>query len=286
MSAPRLDRASWSAPLRPARIVHIGIGNFSRAHQAWYTMRADQQREWGIVAFTGRRPALAEALTPQQGLYVLIERGPREEHLSVIDTLQEVRAGGELDALVGAIASPQCAVVTLTVTEAGYRPPAAAERAAAGAGARLPTPAQRLALALRQRWRNGAGGLAVVSCDNVAANGQRLQALVLDEAERLGRDLAAWVGREVSFVSTSVDRITPPAGQADRVLVERELGLHDAWPVVCEPFSDWVLCGGFPAGRPSWEVAGARFVQRIGPWESRKLWLLNGAHSLLAYAGS
>jgi fructuronate reductase len=119
MTATRLDRSSWPAPLRPARIVHIGVGNFSRAHQAWYTA-ADPTRTWGILGFTGRRPDLADALAPQQGLYTLIERGPLTDRVSVIDAVCEVRPGTDLDGLVEALASPQTSIVTLTVTEAGY----------------------------------------------------------------------------------------------------------------------------------------------------------------------
>jgi fructuronate reductase len=271
MSALRLDRSSWSAPARPVRIVHIGIGNFSRAHQAWYTMGADAEREWGICAFTGRRPDAAEALAPQQGLYTLIERGTVSDSLSVIEVLSEVRPGSDLDAFTVAVSAEQTALVTLTVTEAGYRP---------GAG-----PPQRLAAALVERHRRHAHPLAIVSCDNLHANGEVLRERVLAEAEPLDQEAAGWIDREVSFVNTSVDRITPRTTDQDRELVARELGLVDVSPVVTEPFSDWILCGEFPAGRPQWELAGARFVTDVEPWELRKLWMLNGAHSLLAFLG-
>ncbi len=284
MTTPRLDRTSWSAPVRPVRIVHIGIGNFSRAHQAWYTMAADAAREWGICAFTGRRPDAAEALAPQQGLYTLIERGTAIDALSVIEVVSEVRPGSDLAGFIAAVAAPQTAVVTLTITEAGYRPTAAAERAAAGA-VLSSTPPQRLAAALVERQRRSAGPLAIVSCDNLHANGSVLRACVLAEAESLDARAAAWIAREVSFVSTSVDRITPRITAADRELVVRDLGLSDASPVVTEPFSDWILSGEFPAGRPAWESVGARFVDNIDPWELRKLWILNGGHSLLAFLG-
>jgi fructuronate reductase len=277
MTATRLDRSSWPAPLRPARIVHIGVGNFSRAHQAWYTA-ADPTRAWGILGFTGRRPDLADALAPQQGLYMLIERGPLSDRVSVIDALCEARPGADLDGLVDALASPQTSIVTLTVTEAGYG-------LAPAPGSALPSPPGRLALGLAQRRQRGVGPLAVVSCDNVHANGSVLREGTLTLADQLDPGLGAWVEREVSFVSTSVDRITPAATDDDRRLAELEIGLFDAAPVVTEPFSDWVLCGEFPGGRPDWEVAGARFVAEIEPWELRKLWLLNGGHSLLAYLG-
>jgi fructuronate reductase len=271
MPAPRLDRSSWPAPTRPVRIVHIGIGNFSRAHQAWYTMAVDQDRDWGICAFTGRRPDAAEALGPQRGLYTLIERGTASDSLSVVEVLSDVRPGTDLDAFTAAVASPQTALVTLTVTEAGYRPGA--------------DPPQRLAAALVERHRRHAGALAIVSCDNVHTNGEVLRERVLAEAEPIDEQAAGWIDREVSFVSTSVDRITPRITDADREIVVGELGLADAAPVVTEPFSDWILSGEFPAGRPEWELAGARFVDDIEPWELRKLWMLNGAHSLLAFLG-
>jgi fructuronate reductase len=305
MTAPRLDRSSRPAPVRPVRIVHIGIGNFSRAHQAWYTMRGDDAGEWGILAFTGRRPDVAATLAPQDGLYTLIERGSASDSLSVIEVLSGVRPGSDLDAFVAAVAEPQTAIVTLTVTEAGYRqaaPERVAPEAAAplpgaaaplrgaaaplrGAAAPLPGPAARLAAALVERHRRHAGPLAIVSCDNLHANGSVLRERVLAEAERLDQEAAGWIGREVSFVGTSVDRITPRVTEADRELVVSELGLVDLAPVVTEPFSDWILCGEFPAGRPAWERAGARFVDDIEAWELRKLWILNGAHSLLAFMG-
>jgi fructuronate reductase len=253
------------------RIVHIGIGNFSRAHQAWYTMAADADREWGISAFTGRRPDVAAALAPQQGLYTLIERGNERDRLSVIEVVSEVRAGADLDSFTAAVAAAQTALVTLTVTEAGYRPGAA--------------PPQRLAAALVERHRRHAGALAIVSCDNLHLNGDVLRERVIAEAEPIDAEAAGWIDREVSFVSTSVDRITPRITDADRALVVAELGLEDAAPVVTEPFSDWILSGEFPAGRPEWELAGARFVGDIEPWELRTLWMLNGAHSLLAFLG-
>ena len=285
MPVPRLDRSRWPAPVRPVRIVHLGIGNFSRAHQAWYTMAVDGANQWGICAFTGRRPDVADALGPQQGLYTLIERGTATDSLSVVEVVSEVRPGSDLDGFTSAVAAPQTSIVTLTVTEAGYQPTAAAERAAAGADGVPPSPPARLAAALVERYRRRGGPLAVVSCDNLRANGRVLRDRVAAEAERLDAEVAGWIAREISFVDTSVDRITPRASDADRELVVRELGLEDRAPVVTEPFSDWILSGEFPAGRPAWEDAGARFVSDIEPWELRKLWLLNGAHSLLAYLG-
>jgi fructuronate reductase len=257
--------------------VHIGVGNFSRAHQAWYTARADPTAAWGIVGFTGRSASVADALSRQDGLYTLIERGPAVDRLEVIDSICDVRPASDLAGLTAAVAAPQTAVVTLTVTEAGYT--------AASAPGELPPVPERLVTALAARRNAGSGPLAIVSCDNLSANGAVLRDLTLAAAERQGPRMRAWIEAEVSFVSTSVDRITPRTTEDDRLLVKRELRLVDDAPVVCEPFTDWVLCGEFPADRPRWEDAGARFVADIEPWELRKLWLLNGGHSLLAYCG-
>jgi fructuronate reductase len=172
----------------------------------------------------------------------------------------------ELDA--GAISNPDIAVVTLTVTEAGYL-----------ADARPP---QLLIDGLRARREMGAGPIAIVPCDNVPGNGGVLRAAVLALAEP---ELASWIDETVSFVSTMVDRITPGTTPADVQIAEELLGWHDAVPVVTEPFTEWVLEGDFPAGRPEWEKAGAEFVDNVEPYEQRKLWMLNGAHTLLAYRG-
>jgi fructuronate reductase len=257
--------------------VHIGVGNFSRAHQAWYTSHADPEAAWGIVAFTGRSAAIAEVLTSQDGLYTLIERGPESDRLEVIDAIGAARPASDVASLVAAIAAPRTAVVTLTVTEAGY-----ASTTAAGDS---PTVPARLATALAARRDAGAGPLAIVPCDNVHANGAVLRELTLAAAQDGAVGLKDWIEAEVSFVSTSVDRITPRTTADDLLLVQRELDRIDDAPVVCEPFTDWVLCGEFPRGRPRWEDAGARFVDDVEPWELRKLWMLNGGHSLLAYAG-
>jgi fructuronate reductase len=272
MPANRLSRSTSPARVRPPRIVHIGLGNFSRAHQAWYTARADESGDWGVIGFTGRSGAIADALAPQHGLYTLIERGPHTDRLEIIDIIQGVRPASDLAALGAAVSDPLAAVVTLTITEAGY---VAASDGALG----------RLALALRERASAGGGPIALVSADNLTANGSVLRSRVLELAERLDRGLPAWIEREVAFVASSADRITPRTTEEDRALVERQIGLVDVAPVVCEPFADWVICGEFPAGRPPWESAGARFVEELAPWERRKLWLLNGGHSLLAYLG-
>ena len=151
-------------------------------------------------------------------------------------------------------------------------------------GARPCTTLMRLVVALDARRLAGGAPIAVVSCDNMPQNGERLRRGIRSIATMLGGPLLEWIDEAVSFVSTSVDRITPRLESYRIAAVEAD-GWLDAAPVVTEPFSDWVLSGDFPAGRPDWESAGARFVDDIEPWEFRKLWLLNGAHSILAYSG-
>ncbi|WP_456847050.1 mannitol dehydrogenase family protein, partial [Cellulomonas sp. P5_C6] len=143
----------------------------------------------------------------------------------------------------------------------------------------------RLVDGLRARRAAGAGPIAVVSCDNLPDNGAVLRRVTLDLAVAVDPDLARWIEQNVSFVSTMVDRITPATTDTDRATVRVLTGRDDRAPVVTEPFSEWVLQGAFPAGRPAWELAGARFVDDLEPDERRKLWLLNAGHSLLAYEG-
>ncbi|WP_426989505.1 mannitol dehydrogenase family protein [Pseudarthrobacter sp. Y6] len=295
---PVLGRGLKSLPKAPVRIVHLGLGAFHRSHQAWYTQHASDASEWGIAAFTGRRPDAAVALAAQDGLYTLIERSDSGDSFEVIGSLVEAVDGADVGRFSELVAAPQTAVVTLTITEVAYglgadgrldrnAPDVAADLAVMGeAGQGLPTtPIGRLVVALAARRDAGSGPLAVVSCDNLADNGTVARAAVAGMAEAWDPDLAAWIEENVSFVSTSVDRITPRTTEADVIEVQDGCGYSDRSPVVAEPFRDWVLCGDFPAGRPRWEDAGAVFVDDIEPYENRKLWLLNGAHSLLAYAG-
>jgi fructuronate reductase len=312
VSAPRaLNRSTFETPQRTdasrgIRIVHIGLGAFSRAHQAWYTNVADEAGEWGIAAFTGRNATAADELAPQDGLFTLIERSAAGDSATIVSSIVDAVDGANLDRFVELLAATPTALVTLTVTEAGYRltPNGEPNRDDAAVnhdiewlrsslGEALPstldagpvTTLGRLVLGLHARRLAGAGTLAVVPCDNMPDNGPFVKSGILALAQLVNPDTAAWIADNVSFVSTSVDRITPKTTPADIDTAAALTGFADRAPVVTEPFRDWVLSGEFPAGRPAWEKAGARFVDEIEPFERRKLWLLNGAHSLLAYAG-
>lgn len=289
----RLSRAAGDGrPAPPVRLAHLGLGNFFRAHQAWLTDRADDAGDWGYAAFGGRSAATAEALAGQDGLYTLVTRGNDGDQLDVVSSISGCHAAADHGTWLATVASAAVAVVTMTVTEAGYRaaadPAVQADVAAlrADPAAAVSTVPGRLVAGLAARYRADAGPIAVVPCDNVAANGATVARVVRDVAAAVDPGLAGWVERAVSTVTTAVDRITPRTTDDDRRLVTAATGLVDAAPVVAEPFHEWFVAGSFPAGRPAWERVGVTFVDDVTPYERRKLWLLNGAHSLLAYAGS
>ena len=276
----------------PVRIVHLGLGAFHRAHQAWYTQRANEltSEGWGIEAFTGRRPEAADALTAQDCVYSLIERGSQADSVTLIESIIAASDGADVDRWRRAFEDPHLAIVTLTITEAGYRivhsdAQVAADIASLRRGEGAVTAPARLVDGLRARLAVGGGALAVVSCDNLPDNGRVARDSVLTVADEVDPSLADWIAATVSFVSTMVDRITPAPTPADIIEARQLTGFADAVPVVTEPFSEWVLSGEFPAGRPDWHRVGARFVDDIVPFEQRKLWLLNAGHSLLAYRG-
>jgi fructuronate reductase len=290
-------------------MVHIGLGAFHRSHQAWYTGQADPERQWGIAAFTGRSPEAAATLAAQDGLYTLVERGDDGDDFSIVGSISAAYDGANLTQLTQLLSAPETAVLTITVTEPAYHlgadgllnasSPAVAADATAlkelwgqagslelqGDHPQLATMGARVLPGLDARRRANAGPLAVVSCDNLTSNGEAAAQAIQGLAALVSAELANWTAENVSFVDTSVDRITPRTTEADINAVREATGFDDAAPVITEPFSNWVLSGKFPAGRPSWENAGAVFVDDIAPFEQRKLWLLNGAHSLLAYAG-
>jgi fructuronate reductase len=295
----RLSRDADGRPAAPVRLVHLGVGNFFRAHQAWYTEHSDDAADWGIAAFTGHSRRTADELAGQDCLYTLLVRHQSESVPEVIGAISAVHVGSDLANLRGHLAAPAVAVVTLTVTEAGYfrdesggldtEAPAVRNDVAAlrsGSPEELDTVPGRLVTGLDARRAAAAGPLAVVSCDNVPHNGAMARRVVTDLAREVDPDLAVWIDANVSFVTTMVDRITPRTTDEDAADTRALTGVDDPALVVTEPFTEWVLAGDFPSGRPAWETAGARFVTDVRPFETRKLWLLNGAHSIMAYAGS
>lgn len=287
-----------SRPAAPVRAVHMGLGSFFRAHQAWYTHHAPDAAAWGIAAFTGRSARMADLLSAQDALYLLDVRAPEGDRIELIESLSAVHAAGDLGAWLGYWRDPQVCLVTLTVTEAGYR------RTAGGGLDLLSEDVQHDLAALRSRDYTAlrtapgqlvagfiarraadAGPITIVPCDNLPGNGPALAAVIDELARMVDPTLATWSAANVEFASTAVDRITPATSDDDRSRIEAATGLVDRSPVITEPFSEWIISGAFSAGRPQWQEVGALFVPDTSPYEARKLTLLNGSHSLMAYAG-
>lgn len=252
-------------------IVHLGVGAFARAHLAWYTAHADGE-PWGITAFTGRSPDTADALDAQGCRYTLVTRAASGDDAEVVDTIVAAHPGSDSSTWRHVVASPATTVVTLTVTEQGYR-----------SGSDVPA---RLVEGLEARRAAGSGRIALVSLDNLTHNGDVLRDAVTSAVSDPA--LQDWVDANVSFPSSMVDRITPATTDDDVAALAELRGALDGdrVPVVTEPFAEWVLEDGFAGiDRPAWETAGVRIVDDVTPYEQRKLWLLNGSHSLLAYLG-
>jgi fructuronate reductase len=267
----RINRTSAKLPAAaPVRAVHMGLGGFHRSHQAWYTACSP---EWGIAAYTFRNTELPRVLNEQEGAYTLLVPGA-PNGTELVGSISRAHAGGDRASWLDDLASPEVAVLTLTVTEAAYAAPEPNQDSAM----------QRLLSGLRGRFRANGAPITLVPCDNVPDNGAVLRSVVRAAARDDVR-FAAWIDEQVSIVSTVVDRITPASTAQDARSALATTGLVDEAPVVAEPFSEWLISGEFPAGRPPWEQRGARFVDDVGVYQKRKLWFLNGAHSLLAYAG-
>lgn len=278
-------------------IVHLGIGAFHRAHQAVCTddALAAQGGDWRILGVSLRSTDVADALDPQDGLYTLLVRGPEGTSARIIGSLAGVVAAArEPGRPLAALADPGTRIVSLTVTEKAY----GIDRANGGIDAahpaiahdladpRAPTGAVGLLVeGLRLRRAAGVPPFTVLCCDNLPDNGGLVRAGVIDFARRTEPALAGWIGEHVAFPSTMVDRITPATTAGTLAEAERLTGCRDLAAVETEPFSQWIIEDCFPAGRPAWEAGGALFVEDVAPYERMKLRMLNGAHSLIAYAG-
>ncbi|WP_267895236.1 mannitol dehydrogenase family protein [Arthrobacter sp. PGP41] len=279
----------------------MGLGAFARAHTAVFTedaMLATGSADWGIIGVTQRSDTVARQLAPQDGLFSVAERGTGAAPLRVVSSIVEAISGKDRpDAVVDRIAAETTKVVTLTVTEKGYRIDphtgslnTADEQVAADLAGRPPlTAVGQIARGIQKRARSGGGPLTVVSCDNLPGNGELTGNLVrafagaLPDAE--SAPLLAWLGQNVTFPNTMVDRMVPATTEGDLAAVERDLGLRDEAAVVAEPFMQWVIEDKFAAERPAWERAGALFSEDVAAWEAAKLRLLNASHSMLAYLG-
>lgn len=281
--------------VRPG-IVHIGIGAFHRAHMANYIDKLlPGHPDWAIIGASLRRPDTKEALDPQDYLYSLTIRDNGSERTRVIGSVIDIiDASRNAQSLIDHLARPATRIVSLTVTEKGYcHEPATGRLQSADptimhdlANPLLPRSVPGiLVAAFAERRARGHGGLTVLSCDNLQGNGTITRNVVLDFAQLHDPTLAQWIESHVSFPATMVDRIVPATTDEDRAAIRRVLGVEDAWPVITEPFSQWVIEDNFIAGRPPFEDAGVELVENVEPFELMKLRMLNGSHSAIAYLG-
>ncbi|MCS0495763.1 mannitol dehydrogenase family protein [Ancylobacter sp. MQZ15Z-1] len=291
VSLPAYDRAQ----LTPG-IVHIGLGNFHRAHQAVYLddlFALGEGHDWAIIG-AGVRPAdaaMRDALKAQDCLSTVIELDPTGKRArrvgAMIDFIPVETGNG---ALIAAMSQPEIRIVSLTVTEGGYfmdhagrLDTGAAEIAADAADPEAPGTAFGAILAsLKARRAAGIPPFTVMSCDNLPGNGNVTRQVVVGLARLSDPAFADWVDAHVAFPNAMVDRITPATGERERAMA-LAFGLDDPVPVTCEPFRQWVLEDDFPAGRPALEKVGVVFTQQVHAYETMKIRILNGGHALIAY---
>jgi len=292
VALPTYDRSKLRAG-----IVHLGIGAFHRAHQAFYTEAVLNQfgDDWGIIGCSLRSASVRDQLAPQDGLYTLVERSGDGEKLQLIGAVLQNLVGPENPAeLVRVMAQPNIKIISLTVTEKGYcHDPATGNLHVLHPDIQhdlknLDQPKSAigfLVAALNARFKTGVKSFTVLSCDNLPNNGEVLEKVVLQFAETISKELADWIRANTCFPSTMIDRIVPATTDQDRQDIEARLGVRDEGLVVAEPFTQWVIEDKFSDGRPQWEKVGALLVDDVRVFEKIKLRLLNGSHSIMAYTG-
>lgn len=278
-------------------VVHLGIGAFHRAHQAVVFEAALESGDmrWGITGASLRSAGVRDEMNPQDGLYTVVTRDGSGDTPKVIGAVREVLVAPENpEALVERLADPHVHIVTLTVTEKGYKldpatgallandPDVAADCADLTAPKTAPG---FLVAALSARRDLGLPPFTAISCDNLPHNGRRLEQAVLAIARAHSAALAEWIEAEGAFPETMVDRIVPATTPADIAGLEASLGLSDQAMVKAEPFLQWVIEDRFCGPRPAFETLGVQITASVAPWEEAKLRMLNGAHSGIAYLG-
>ena len=281
-------------------IVHIGVGNFHRAHQAVYLDRLfnmGKNLDWAVVG-TGVQPADArmfEALAAQDLLTTVVEQEADRSSARVTGVMTGFVRPGDTTALLARLTDPSTRIVSITVTEGGYFidpatgafNPQAPEIQRDTANPENPQTAFGLiALGLSRRRRAGLRPFTVMCCDNIPHNGVVTRGAVAGLARLSDPDLANWIEAETAFPNAMVDRITPATTDRERTLLAEQYGIADRWPVFCEEFIQWVLEDKFSAGRPALEEVGVTFVPDVTPYEFMKIRILNGGHASIAYAGT
>lgn len=281
--------------------VHIGVGGFHRAHQAVYLddLLADPANErWGECGI-GVLPSddrMRDALHSQDCLYTLVERSAAGQFARVIGSLTNfLYAPDQREAAIERMAAPATRIVSLTITEGGYflnegtgkfSPEHPSIQHDLQNPAAPATSIGLIAAALDRRRLRGLPAFTVMSCDNLQGNGHITQEVLLGYTELSNPALGQWIAQNVAFPNSMVDRITPVTTPADRAFVSESFGVDDSWPVVTEPFLQWVIEDRFSNGRPAWEKVGAQLIQDVAPYETMKIRLLNGSHLAMAYLGA
>ena len=294
VSLPAYNRKALTAG-----IVHIGLGNFHRAHMAVYLddlFALGQSHDWAIIGAGVRAPdaKMRDAMLGQDCLSTIIELDPSGRSARRVGSMIDFLAVEPDNAsLIAAMTRPEIRIVSLTVTEGGYFvdsaghfDPTAREIAADGANPAKPgTAFGAIVAALKARRAAGIIPFTVMSCDNLPGNGHVAEAAVVGTARLSDPDLAHWIKANVAFPNGMVDRITPATGPRERAMAA-EFGLRaDPVPVTCEPFRQWVLEDNFPAGRPALEKVGVTFTDAVHAFETMKIRILNGGHAIIAYPG-
>lgn len=292
-----IDRPTYDRGAVATGIVHLGVGAFHRAHQAVYCddVLAAGDLRWGIEGVSLRSPSIRDALAKQDWLYTLCVRSGQGDGARVIGSLGNILVAPEdPQSVIAALCRPDTRIVSLTITEKGYcHDPASGDLAETHPDIRhdlenphAPKTAPGLLVeAIRLRREQGLPQPTILSCDNLPSNGRTAKAILTQFAGLRDPDLGRFVENEIRCPSTMVDRIVPATTDADRENVETMVGARDAWPVMTEPFSQWVIEDDFTRGRPDWDAHGAQFVRDVEPYELMKLRLLNGSHSAIAYLG-
>ncbi len=296
-----VDRPKYDRRRVTTGIVHIGVGGFHRSHQAMYIdtlMNLGMAMDWGICGI-GLQPSNArmrDVMAAQDGLYTLVKRhGNGNWDARVIGSITEyLFAGDDPEAAIDKMAAPATRIVSLTITEGGYNlDPVTGEFSASAASvvadlrpAAVPRTVFGLVTeALARRRARGIPAFSVLSCDNIPGNGHASSRAFTEFARLRDPELATWITGNVRFPNCMVDRITPQTTAADRAELSRRFGIDDQWPVLCEPFTQWVLEDNFSDGRPPLEDAGVQIVSDVEPYELMKLRLLNASHQALCYPG-
>lgn len=277
-------------------ILHFGVGNFHRAHQAVYLddlFNEGRDRDWAIVGagIMEADKAGRDRLAAQDWLTTVVEQEADAVSARVTGAMIDFIDPADRAALVSRLADPQIRIVSLTITEGGYYLDAnghfdathPAILADAADPDRPDTVFGLILAGLRHRREAGVAPFTVMSCDNIPGNGHVTCDAVAGLAGLIDADLEAWVRGKVAFPNSMVDRITPATSERERTFLRDRFGIEDAWPVFCETYRQWVMEDRFPSGRPALEHAGVTFVSDVAPYELMKIRILNGGHAAIAY---